>query len=109
MRTHLNLAVNFVGVADTTAYGLVVARRSEVGAGLGANPTSDVDVDWMLWSTVGVTTNGSAVNTVRQLHIDLKAKRKIQELDQTYALQLFNGNAASQTYGISARVLLALA
>jgi hypothetical protein len=108
MRTHLSLAVNFVGIADQTRFGLIVDRKASVGAGLGPNPSSAPEDDWMWLQNVGVTTSGAAVDTVRQIHVDSRAKRKMQELQQAYLLQLSNGNAASQNYGVFCRTLLAL-
>jgi hypothetical protein len=109
MRTHLVLRVeNFAATTDQVVLGLGICRDSDIGT-TGRFAPSEQDVDWMLWREIFSTTNGATVNAVERVEIDLKAKRKMGELNQTYGLALQNFAGASRTIDVAARVLLALA
>jgi hypothetical protein len=110
MRTHLALYVTTaVTLADELRVGLVIGRVADVGAGppAGTISASDPELDWMLlrdeFATPTFGPQGS--NT---LEYDLKAKRKMQELNQAYILALANSAGGSKTVKIFARTLLAL-
>ena len=110
MRTHLDIyCTTAVAGGDDLRVGLIVGRLSEVGAGppTGALSAADGELDWMLWrhEFAAPTYNPGGSNV---LSYDIKAKRRMQELNQAYILSLLTAVAASHTYKISARVLLAL-
>jgi hypothetical protein len=68
----------------------------------------ETDLDWAYWNSylATPTLNETGGNT---LVIDLRSKRKIQELNQAYLFTWFNGLvAASTTFKLVARTLLAL-
>ena len=110
MRTHLNLRVSFAALADTATIGLIVDRKTSLGAGLGPNPSlaADREDDWMWLARFWADTSGGALPIQKPYEIDSRAKRKMDEMGQAYLIALANGNAAAQTFGVYARVLVAL-
>jgi hypothetical protein len=109
MRTHLVLYVtSAVTLADELRVGLVVARLADVGAGppAGAVSAADPELDWMLLRDEFATPTFGPLNNT--LTYDLKAKRRMQELNQAYVLALSNSAGGSKTVKIFARTLLAL-
>jgi len=110
MRTHLRVYAPYATAADTHTLGLVIARKSELGAGLGPNPSAAIDqaVDWMWLERFYAPFSGATADAHRELTIDSRARRKLEEFDQEYHLQVSNGAAAQSVYSIFCRTLLAL-
>jgi hypothetical protein len=109
MRTHLVMQVNFPASTSLWRVGLIVGRNTDVGINVaGQQDPSNPELDWMLLRREMATFSGATVDAARVLEYDLRAKRKMQELNQAYILALSNSTAASQTYQIFARVLIAL-
>jgi len=93
-------------LADRLRVGFIVDRVSEVGAGSALTP-ADGELDWMLWrhETAAPTYTPGGSNVIEY---DIRAKRKMQELNQAYLLCLLNSAGGSKTITIQARTLLAL-
>jgi len=110
MRTHLSIYAPFATAADTVTLGLVVGRKSELGPGLGPNPSAAVDqaVDWMWLQRFHAPFSGATADAQREIVLDSRARRKLEEFDQEYHLQVSNGAAAQSVYSIFCRTLLAL-
>ena len=109
MRTHLVIQHSFAAATDNLTFGLIIGRKADLGAGLGPNPVSAPGDDWMWLGRVPATASGAAIDVARVVEIDSRSKRKMQELQQAYLLQLFNGNAAISNTRIYCRTLVALA
>ena len=108
MRTHLMYKVrNFSATGDFHRIGMIKARASDIGTNR-LSVTAEPDLDWMLIKELAATSNGAAVNAAMSYEVDLKAKRKIQEKNETLALSVVANTAAGTTVDIYARVLLAL-
>jgi len=107
MRTHLTLAIDTaVTAADRLRVGFVVDRVSEVGAA-SAITAADPELDWMLWRhETAAPTFGSGGSNV--LEYDLRAKRRMQELNQAYLLCITNSAGGSKTITVAGRTLVAL-
>ena len=110
MRTHVRFTTGSTGVVtDGLVYGLVVGRALDVGVGVGPNPNTDHDIDWLLIDRYfPVTTGGGAFTDDTQVIIDNRAKRKMQELQQSYLFSVTNTGATAITPRVFARTLVAL-
>jgi hypothetical protein len=111
MRTHLRVAPTTASPAfgDSIQLGFIVGRVVDavdpVTAGL--INVAQTDLDWMFINryTAAPFLDEAGSNTVV---IDLKAKRKMQELQQAYIFTLKNNFTAVQAFRVYARTLIAL-
>ena len=110
MRIRGSIAVTWASTTDLSTMGLVVVRATDLGPGLGPNPSlaADREVDWMWIYRFWSDTSGGADPIQKPFEIDVRSKRRVEEMDQTLALQMANGNAATQTFKVFLRVLIAL-
>jgi hypothetical protein len=110
MRTHLVISItSAVTTADRLRLGLIVGRASDIGVAVaGAITPADPEEDWMLWrhETAAPTFGESSANN--QLVYDVKAKRRMNELNQTYVLSMVNDVGVGKQMTIQGRVLVAL-
>jgi len=109
IRTHIDIAIQTAApnIADGVFCGLIVANDPSDANDFG--PTEGF-LDWALYRHLYVmgTTSGSSSQETRYV-IDLKAKRKVQELQETWFLNLtalLGVNTTNVVY--TARTLLAL-
>jgi len=108
MRTHLMYRVrNFSATGDFHRIGLIKARSTDIGTNR-LSVVAEPDLDWMLIKELPATSNGAAVNASASFDVDLRAKRKIQEKNETMALVQNASTAAGTSVDIFARVLIAL-
>ena len=112
MRTHLDLwrTGQVSALGDGLRLGLIIDRVAAVGAGppAGAVTAADPEADWMLWRHEFAAPTFGPSGGSNYLTYDVKAKRRMQELDQAYLLCLFNAAGGSQTWSIAGRILVAL-
>ena len=110
MRTHVHFTVTPGEITGGMIYGLIVGRALDVGAGVGPNPISDSELDWMWYDRFHpVAAGGGAVTDGHTVEIDCRAKRKMDELSQAYLLSFGNTNAAAnQVIRMFGRTLVAL-
>ena len=105
MRTHiaLNVTSASAGVGDGAFVGLVVGTDADTATQV--TPTEPF-LDWMLYTSIYSAGGGGVINSHE---IDLRAKRKMQELNQIYWLDLaaLLGTNATQV-AFTARTLIAL-
>jgi len=110
MRTHVRVTPTAaVALADSVNLGLIVARNTDV-----ADPTTaglvtvaQADLDWMFihrWTANPTLFEGGS----NSISIDVRSKRKLQELNQNYILSIKNNQSAASTYRVYARTLIAL-
>jgi hypothetical protein len=85
--------------------GLLIGRETDVGAVI--NLAGDLGQDWMYLTRL-MPANAQGAIGQEMYEIDLRAKRKVQELNQTMLWCLFNSTGAAITVNIFARVLVAL-
>jgi len=52
--------------------------------------------------------SGATVDAASWCTFDIRAKRKVEELDQTYLLAIHNGTGANRAVGIYCRSLVAM-
>jgi len=109
IRTHLQVTPTTApAVGDRITFGLIIGRLSDVSdpTAAGALTPSQTDLDWMYWTTIIANPsfgNGGNNNT---FVVDLRAKRKMEELNQVYLLSITNHQVAAVTYRIAARTLM---
>ena len=107
MRIHASVHLPFGVVADYWYGGIVVGRLSDI-PGTAPAVSTDPEIDWMLAQAIYSTATGAAVDVAKNWTIDLRAKRKMQELDQALLFCLTNVTAAAQTPRVFFRTLVAL-
>jgi hypothetical protein len=110
MRTHLRVQIQTGGAAtQLQRVGLIVGRVSDVGTNIaGQQDPSNPELDWMLLDRRQVLGQETNVSTQPCYTYDVRAKRKMQELNQAYILALSNNGVAGITFALWARVLIAL-
>ena len=110
MRTILSFNVSTaIAIGDSLAVGLVVCRVNEIGAAVaGSVDPAQLENDWV-WLTKYYGSTGTSINTLPgDMAVDTKAKRKMQELNQAYALSMRNSVGVAKTIEFFSRVLIAL-
>lgn len=118
LRTHLYMSqTSLATAADRFYFGIIRGQNEDVGADIAGapRPLNDFYEDWAFWhSYVSIASNGAgptwtefATNTKE---LDLRAKRKLPELQMTwnYVLQVALAATSPATFRISGRVLIAL-
>jgi len=108
MRTHLRIQVPYTANTEFHTLGLVVGRPSDIAVPTAADPANVPELDWMWLERLFPHSSGATVDANRTYTVDSHARRKLEELDQTYILSLSNGAAGAITYAVYCRTLLAL-
>jgi len=106
-RVHLRISIPYVAVTDATRIGIIVGRTSDIGT-VRPDPNTENELDWMYLTNYFATASGAAVDTQREIVIDVRSRRKMDEVGMTPLLVIRNGNAAAATYRFHGRVLFAL-
>jgi len=118
VRTHLrDSIITAVNPGDNFAFGLIRGQSTDVGTNIAGAPVPDLDPyeDWLLWhwhwasNTIagGIYSHTGSTNV---LPVDLKAMRKLEELQMSYNLVIkqLAATAFPVTHQINGRVLLML-
>jgi len=118
LRTHLRMQwTTVVAAGDNYAWGLIRGQNTDVGTSIAGAPVPDLDPyeDWLMWEHLyasyfdanGVYSPSGATNV---LSYDIRAKRKLPELQMSY--NLVQKSLAAGTYPatcqIDGSILLAL-
>jgi len=106
IRTHLRLGLIYATNADQYVTGLIICRDADVVPGI--DPFNNPGDDWMLWAVDPPTASGAAIDVFRTVEYDIRAKRRMQELEQRYAIFVGNRTSAAHNIAVSARVLVAM-
>jgi hypothetical protein len=106
IRTHLRMQLRFANTADFWTIGLGIFRDVDVAAGVDVN-TNPGD-DWMLATQYFAVSTGATVDANREIEIDIRSKRKFEELEQRYALMVGNHTGANLSVPLYVRTLIAL-
>jgi hypothetical protein len=114
MRTRLDLSItSTVALADNFYWGLAILPNAQLVSNVASsatvvNPAQNPEIDWMMWAhAVAAPTYGTTAND-NQIVIDIRAKRRLQELQETYCFSLRGSAGAAFTAQLSGRVLVAL-
>jgi hypothetical protein len=105
VRQHHRLESAFNG-AQTFTYGIGCMRLTDVG-GTQLQPLTNHDVDWMLLDRWQPSFSGAAADGQSYRAIDLRSKRRVDEMGQTLVLAM-QGSILSLTFQLWSRVLVAL-
>ena len=101
----------YVPCAGTTpisvVWGISVTRASDVG-GTEPNPLSNPSVDWMWQERVFATYSGATVDSFVRHPVNIRSKRRVDEVGQTLALSINNQQSVSSVVNWSLRVLVRL-
>jgi len=107
MRTRGSLTVDNTGraVGNRVKWGFLVGRTTDLPGTIAL--ANDDSLDWMLIQSQNPVSSGGAVGQER-FEVDLRARRKMQELDQAYLLAASNTSGAAMSIRYYVRTLLAL-
>jgi hypothetical protein len=120
MRTHLVVCPRAVQAADSIYIGLAIYDLDDITAAttvnaLVPNPHDNPYIDWMysrrLVADTNVTMAGaSGSGSYAGLHLDLRAKRRMHQVQMAYGLCIYQDavGTVAKTYDIFARTLLAM-
>ena len=108
MRTHYQLGLNWNTpvVNDFWCIGQLICRDVDITTGI--DPNTNPGDDWMLSKQYYVFATGAAFNIASYHDIDLKSKRKVQELEQRCGLMVANHSATARNVNLYVRTLVAL-
>lgn len=107
MRTHARMQLRSGGGAgDFWHVGFMVCRDVDVAAGI--DPNTNPGDDWMYTSQYFMTSSGATIDSNREIYIDLRSKRKFEELETRYALFVANHTGAALSVPLYIRTLIAL-
>ena len=113
MRTHMDLSVSNA-TADATIggfFGFIVNDAPTV-TNLDPSSPAQYGFDWMLWEGINQVScdNSLVLGSSVQYHkkIDLRAKRKIEELAERYWFVMINTGTGTMTISATTRTLVAL-
>jgi len=115
MRTHavINVAWSTSDNDPNIVFGFIVSDVGVAG-GNAQNPivSAGWGVDWMLWKAFMPSQSPSVVTAgtswLAGTEIDLRSKRKVEELGDAYFFCCSNGGSAQVTVDVFARILIAL-
>jgi len=114
-RTHLRTTLQSATNATTDfTYGLIRGQNTDVGTNIAGAPVPDADPyeDWLLWRWLFTDQNGNfnASGSSNTDEIDIKAMRKLPELQMTYnyVLKVLAAPAYPMVFQVTGRVLLTL-
>ena len=110
VRTHVRMQLPFATSGDVWTYGLIIGRTDDVGVSIvgGVNPTTNPELDWFLLNKAYARFSGATADASYMEEVDIRARRKSGEFNQTPLLVIQNGTAASTSLRIFARTLIAL-
>jgi hypothetical protein len=110
MRSHLRVYVrDWAAVADQFTIGLIVGRATDVGvANVNGINGAASELDWLLYDQMYPTSSAAAVDVSSQRMIDIRAKRKMDELNMRYLFSVTNNSAGTHSFNFVARILFAL-
>ena len=114
-RTHLRLipTAGLANAGNNFHWGLIRGQAADVGTNIAGapDPATQIYADWLLWEHI-VTDQSSFINEFggRQLNVDLRAMRKLEELMMNYnlALSVQASTVFPTTFTVSGRILLLL-
>jgi hypothetical protein len=111
LRVHFLLQVPFAAATDSSLFGLILARDTDLGtsAGRAPNPLNDAALGWRFWTKCMPGASGAAVDTEAVFSFDIKSKVKIGNgVNTKLVYALHNANAAAATYAFAYSALWAL-
>jgi len=105
MRTHLYCHPDTA--AGSWTIGLLVTRSNDTG--LTVDPTRFPGLDWLLLTEHSATYSGATPDAITPVRFDVRAKRKITDLQLGYSLVVQNHHGAteSKNFRFHSRVLVA--
>ena len=111
MRTHCSLS--FSEASADTGQGVIAGFIvSDAPTTVNLDPSTQFGLDWMLLRPLGPSGTGNEIvigTTLFWGHtIDLRSKRKIEELGEQYLLCLFNNGSGTVSVSRFTRTLIAL-
>src|SRR5215469_2390371 len=110
MRTLLDVQFGFAGVGvPGSDYWVLACKRfttSEIAAVV--DPAAQMEQDWAFWGSTYPGYSAGTVDSALTRHFDLRSRRKIDEMGETYGLACTNKTGATNALSFTASVLLML-
>ncbi len=106
MRTHLVISTLWGAVAQPAFY-VYAVKVSDANETAIALPNFS-HLNWAIYKQVYAHSTGATVDACTQEVLDLRAKRKIQEMQENWTLFITNTSGVAQTYNVFSRTLVAL-
>jgi hypothetical protein len=108
MRTHATLTPVWGAAAAGTflSVGFKIADAGEFTTPV--SPAGTPLLDWMLIRYLYPQFTGATINTTQSWEIDLRAKRKCEEMSDSYGIFVTNNTGVTNTLDAVVRTLLAL-
>ena len=115
-RTHLRLVptAGFTAVGNNLAVGLIIVNENQVGTNVAGSPrpASDTELDWMYWDWMYQDSETSGITELDsgQLRVDIRSKRAMRQVGETYglAIQVPASAAFPAVIQVTGRILLML-
>jgi hypothetical protein len=107
MRTHMRALWGFATGDTFFQLGLIVGRDQDLVANT-PNINSEPELDWMLNTAYFPTYSAAAIDIGLTFEIDLRAKRKMDEMAQRYVMTIYNPEATARALIYQSRTLVAL-
>jgi hypothetical protein len=112
MRTHIRGAYSATQTVGTQlsswTIGLIIGRDSDLTTPAVVSPATEPELDWMYLSQQWNDTSAAVYNASQPFVLDIRSKRKMEEMGQRYLFCLFNPGVAAADYSFFARTLVAL-
>ena len=109
MRTFMRIDVqNWAAVGDNITGGLLLGRANDIGTSTSGLTAAITDLSWAWHERLMPRADGAAVRVADVYDYDVKARRRLKDSAERYVICFLNGSAASKTFHVSARTLVAL-
>jgi len=113
VRTLVTIALpGYASGSDSYTYGVLKGRTGDAGSAStqAPDPFTNPELDWAWIGKAFATFSGATQDTQRVIQFDVRAKRKLQELNEIWLLMVTNNTAAIVTTAkFHTRTLFALA
>ena len=109
IRTHGRIFTTSLGASTGfTLLGIKVSDKGEITTPIDISTNTNMYLDWALQDIIWPNFSGATADAGFRYDVDLRAKRKLEEMNQTWALHLTNDNAGVATYTYWFKTLIAL-
>jgi hypothetical protein len=108
IRTHIQCAYAPASVGGRSTIGLIVSSLQASTITGELNPLNDPYEPWLLVKTLYPGASGATVNATNPFEIDVKSKRKVQHIQETYWLSWISTDTGTASFNAHVRALIAL-
>jgi hypothetical protein len=99
---------NWAAVGDNITGGLLLGRANDIGTSTAGLTAAITDLSWAWHERLMPRTDGAAIRVADVYDFDIKSRRRLKDSSERYVICFINNSAASKTFHVSARTLVAL-